>query len=206
MAMPALTAVGEEMYEALDPLVRDGVDEANDFTAAKFCDARAVMFDEVAGIVRDQDDGTTGYAIVLDPYRCPAKLLPWLAQWEGVEIPPGMADDETRVLIDEAPAQQRGGPWAIVSLAQRYLTGTRTVTLYERLNGNPAVLGIRTRIAETPDPALLLAAVVKWQKPGGVVIDYATVTGATYGEAEAAAATYTIAEGASATYLIAEGT
>lgn len=203
MAMPALSYVGTRLYEAIDPLVR-GQDAAQDYVAAKFTAARAAMFEQVAELVRDRDD-MQGWAILFDPQQCPADLLPWLAQYEGVEIPPSVVDEqEIRDLIDETPSQQRGTIWSITALARRYLTGTRAVWFYERYLGDPDVLAIRTRTAETPDPDLLLSSIVKFQKPGGVILDYAAVAGLTYDEAEALWATYTIAEAASATYQDAE--
>jgi hypothetical protein len=200
---PTFTFTGERFYDTFAPF--HDMDAVQGYPLAYFCAAMAVPFDPVAELTRDQDDGTPGWAILFDPYACPEPLLPWLAQWEGVEIPPGLDTDEVRALIDEAPAQQRGTPEAIVSTAQRYLTGSRRVIMRERYPADDAgALYLRTVTSETPDAALVEQVLQKRQIPAGIVLDYATVDGSTYGIMEADFATYGAAEAAFATYGAAE--
>lgn len=202
---PTFTFTGQRFYDTFEPF--HDMDAAEGYPLAYFCAALAVPFDQVADLTRDQGDGTPGWVILFDPYACPEPLLPWLAQWEGVEIPPGLATAEVRALIDEAPAQQRGTPDAIVSTAQRYLTDTRTVIMRERYpSDDEGALYIRTLTSETPAPALVAQVLQQRQIPAGIIMDYGTVTGGTYGLEEAAHATYAIAEAAHATYGDAETT
>lgn len=122
--------------------------------------AYAAMSEQVYGIVADQGSPdvpasfTAGYSVLLDPDNCPSWAIPFGAQFVGVQIPPTTdAADARSIWKQEAgfargqgfggsyssstnglPSPQNGG--SIVVAAQRYLTGTQSVTLIER-TGSP---------------------------------------------------------------------
>ena len=60
MGMPTLTDSGQRLYDALAPLATQ--DASNNYALANYCNALAKMLDPVATVVRDQDDGTPGWA------------------------------------------------------------------------------------------------------------------------------------------------
>ena len=59
---------------------------------------------------------------------------------------------------------------------------------------------VRTYASDTPDPAATLRALIS-QKPGGLVLDYAAITGQTYGDVKARYATYADVTGFYTDYL-----
>jgi hypothetical protein len=73
--------------------------------------------------------------------------------------------------------------------------------------GDAGALWIRTKTDETPDPGFVAQVLQKRQIPAGIIMDFDTVTGATYGIFEAAhGPTYADAEADYATYALAEET
>jgi hypothetical protein len=86
---------------------------------------------------RGEDDG---WSILLDPDRCPAIALPYLAQYVGETLPDGLVErDEAlaREWIKDAPNQRRGTNYAIFRAAQRKLTGSRLVSIRNRDGQGP---------------------------------------------------------------------
>jgi hypothetical protein len=74
---------------------------------------------------------------------------------------------------------------------------------YLHLGGTPDAayyLQVRTYASETPDLTATLNAILS-QKPGGLVLDFATVTGQTYQQLKARFATYSAAKAAYPDYL-----
>jgi hypothetical protein len=65
--------------------------------------------------------------------------------------------------------------------AQPFLTGTRSVLLFER-EGGPWRLTVATRARETPDPAAVEQA-IRAQKPIGIVLTYTVISGQAWNEA-----------------------
>lgn len=118
--------------------------------------AKAHMVEQVFAIVADQgspddpDSFIAGWAVLLDPDQCPAQFIPYGAQFVGVQIPPNTPEDEARAIWKAEGGFARGTGFggtynssttnlappdnggAIVVAAQRFLTGTQTVTLLER--------------------------------------------------------------------------
>jgi hypothetical protein len=87
---------------------------------------------------------------------------------------------------------RRGTAEAIRVAAQATLTGGRTVYFRERdpsAADPPYTLQVVTVETETPDPATTLAAILA-QKPGGIVLDFHTVTGWDYTAMTAVGGTY----------------
>lgn len=138
----------------------------------------------VEELARDSDDGP-GWSALVDVDRCPTYALPWLAQLAGVSLLPIAAgeteeawDASMRERIRRADARSRGRPDAIRAAAERQLTGTKWLIFNERA-GDPYVLGVATRLDETPDQAAVQRA-IREQKPAGIVLNYLAVDGQTY--------------------------
>lgn len=175
MPAPIVGTAAQELWDSLGPWAEEDVDV---WDLLKFCQALGMGLDDILEIVRDTDDGP-GWSIVMDVDRAPESWLSWLAQFVGVRIP----DDVTTVSakrnwIKSVSGFKRGGPLAIVASVQRYLTGTKTVFLTERL-GSAYRIAVSTYSSETPDTSKVTSAVLE-QKPGGIMLDYAAISGDDY--------------------------
>lgn len=124
---------------------------------------------EVDDLVRDSDTHS-GWGVLLDVDNAPDWALSWLAQFVGVTTVPGLDSESQRINIKKSAGFSRGTPASIVAAAKLYLTGNRTVELYER-EGSPWVFRLRTYSAETPFPQRVLDA-VEALKPAGTVFIY----------------------------------
>jgi hypothetical protein len=174
-----LTPLGARLQERTQPLAPD--DEQHGHAHALLCDALAQALKQVAELFDPEGDIPPG-APLLDVELCPDWALPWLAQIVGVALPAGVTPAQARVLIADVAGWQRGTPAALEAAAGLYLTGTKTVYFRERDETSPDppyTLEVVTLDSETPDPALVLAALLA-QKPGGIVLNYRTVTGWDY--------------------------
>jgi hypothetical protein len=149
MAMPALRPLAAACYQQLRLLAPD--DEALGWPLLHFVAAKIGPLEDIAEWTSDTDAGP-GYSILLDIDRCPAIALPWLAQFKGVEIPPGLTEDEQRAWVRSAEGQHRGTVDALKRAGQRHLTGTKSVRVLERVGGNAYDITCITRTSETPDP------------------------------------------------------
>lgn len=174
---PTLTHTGGRLFDAVAPLARTA-DAAHGHALAWMSAGIASMLDDVADLSRDGEDGTPGWAGLFDLNRVPARYLPWLAQFVGVRIPPGLSEAAQRQRIRETDGFRRGSPGAIKGAARQHLAGTRTVYLTER-HGSAYGLTVATLENETPDPAAVVAA-VKAQTPAGIVLAVTVVRGGTY--------------------------
>jgi hypothetical protein len=157
---------------------------------AIYLTALAQCFEETFGIVMDQGfpddpDWVPGYGPLLDVDACPTAFLPFLAQFVGATIPVGASDAVARQVIRAESGMQRGTGFAgtydsgtipdggaIVSAAQRNLSGTQSVTLLERLNaaGEPDAYAfvLVVKPGEVVSLSQLIAD-VSAAKPGGVM-------------------------------------
>jgi hypothetical protein len=179
VSAPALTSTGARLQARTQPLAPD--DERWGWPHAALCGGLAAAFDQVADVFDPPGDVPPG-APLLDVTLCPDWALPWLAQVVGVVLPQGITAEQSRTLIADVAGWQRGTPGA-------FLTGSKTVYFNERKGGAAYTLQVVTLDSETPDPTLVLAALMA-QKPGGIVLEYAHVAAATYAEIDAAYATY----------------
>lgn len=202
MTKPATTVYQDDLYGALEP-VQVG-DEARGWHLLYYVGAIASMFDQVYGYVNDQDD-KPGWSQLVDPDRCPDEALDWLAQFPGVRIPSGLTPTQKRLRIKTTDGQNRGKVGAMIGAAQQFLTGNKTVYVKERdasvaaADGGAWGLTILTLTSETPDSAKVLSALTE-QKPGGIKLNYQTVTGTDYLTIRTTYTTYTTLRGAFATY------
>ncbi len=105
---------------------------------ATFLTALAQTVEETFGLVMDQGDDpdaaswVPGWGSLLDVDACPAKYLPYLAQFVGAVIPVGTSPAHARAMIRSESGMQRGTAAAITAAATRNLTGTQSVVLQER--------------------------------------------------------------------------
>lgn len=126
------------------------------------------------------DGGTPGDTSDLtDPDTANVEWLDWLAQLVGVALVPEMTEEEKRDAIRYASSGwQSGTKTSVAAAAKSVLTGSKYAKVYDHSTDSSAIgaasvwdVLIVTRQSETPDPALVLATVVrKRAKPAGVVL------------------------------------
>lgn len=196
MPVPDLTPLGARLQARTQPLAPD--DELNNYAHALLCEALSKAVEQVAELFDPEGDVPPG-APLLDVELCPDWALPWLAQIVGVTLPAGVSPDDARVLIADVAGWDRGTPDALRAAAGFYLTDTKTVYFRERYGGNAYALQVVTLTSETPDQSAVLKALLA-QKPGGIVLDYHTVTGWDYTEMTTAGGVYTTLATHYATY------
>jgi hypothetical protein len=141
------------------------------------------MFAEVEAILYE-DEETVPWEILLDPDRCPATALPYLAQYVGEQLPTGIEERAAREWIKDAPNQRRGTPESIFYAAQRKLTGERAVTLRERtLNGveDDDTIEVNTYTRETPSREAVLQELLTVM-PADIVLNYSVLPGQTWAD------------------------
>ena len=150
-------------------------------------------------------------SLLADPESAPTEWLPWLAQLVGAYLPAGASLAERRDIIGGA-GYRAGTRGAIADAARSALTDSRYVTVIPHQAGYAVGtiwdLTIRTRSTETPDPAEVLATIVrKGAKPAGARL-WHTTFGTSWDRIEALfptwedwdAATWTKIEEAGVTY------
>lgn len=196
MPRPAVTETTEYAYASLGPLA--DADEATGWQLLLFLDALMRQLDEIEQLSRDSD-AYVGWGRLLDLEDTPDYALNWLAQFVGVVPLRGLDPASQRIRIGEAAGWHRGTPSAIRGAMRQFLTGSRTTQIFERYQGNPYHLRVRTFEAETPNPAAVEEA-VRDLKPAGIVLTYDVSTGQTYDELRLAYADYDAVQAAHATY------
>lgn len=175
MAQPDLGTFGQDLYDALEPMAWE--DEQLGWPLAYFSEGMGVMFQEVEDYARDGLLGP-GWSIIVDLDRALPKGLPWLAQFVGVVTDPSLDDTTQRDRIRNAAGWRRGTKASMIAAAQAFLTGTKVVLFRER-DTSAYHLQVRTYASQTPDSTRVLNALLS-QKPAGIVLDYATITGQDY--------------------------
>jgi hypothetical protein len=173
---PTHTPFGQRLRDRTQALALD--DEAYGFAHAYLSEALAQPYREVQEVF-DPEGDIPPVAPLLDPDLCPDWALPWLAQLVGLTIPAGTPTDVAREMIRTVSGFARGTPAALRAAAGFFLTGTKTVFFNERLAGDPYRLGVITLASETPDVVRVEAAILA-QKPGGIILSYACISGQTY--------------------------
>lgn len=157
--------------------------------------AYASMAEQVYGIVADQGSPdvpgsyTAGWSTLLDPTNCPAAFIPFGAQFVGVQIPLSTDTADARSLWKQEAGFARGTGFggvyttatnglpppfnggAIVTAAQRYLTGTQSVTLLERTASPGPLAAYNMTLVVKPSElvsASQLTAAVDAVRPNGI--------------------------------------
>ena len=193
---PVVGSVAEHVYSSLEPGGFTAHDEENDWALLHYVHALCLPFQlvyDLAGEHESDLSGTRdfltgpvhpGWSIAVDLDRAPDYLLPWLAQAAGVKLGRSMDATEQRQAIRDRRHRRRGRVDAIIAAAQEHLTGTKTVYLRERYRLDTGAthayhFSILTMDAETPDPALVEAAILA-VKPAGLKLHYDTRTGQTW--------------------------
>lgn len=177
MTEPVHTPLGARLRERTQPLAPADADYG--WAHAHLAEGIGRMLEQLAEVFDPEDPDVPPLAPILDVDLCPDWALSWLGQWAGVRLPAGTDPDVARELIRSVAGFSRGTPAALRAAASFYLTGTKTVYFNERFGNDPYRLGVITLASETPDPALVLAAITA-QKPGGIVLSYSAITGQTY--------------------------
>jgi hypothetical protein len=184
MPRPEASPAAEELYEALAPAFTQG-DEANDWASLKMCMAIVTgRLDLLHTYLIDDITNLPAWAVVFDPERCPAEALPYLAQFSGAILTPEMEEAARRAAVQTPEALSRGRVESIEAVIKRRLTGTKAVVLTERYTGSAWRLRLETIEAETPDPAGIIADLIRFQKPIGIVLFFNTRVAWTWGEAK----------------------
>lgn len=113
-----------------------------------------------------------GWSTLLDPYNCPAQFLPFLAQFNGANVPVGLDATTARAVIIGESAQHRGTVASVVSAVTRNLTGTQFVVVEERLNALGDEDPYHFLVLVRPEEVISVQAItdsVNAIKPGGVM-------------------------------------
>ncbi len=168
MAAPDVGPLALELYEQLTGLAYG--DEDHDWALLCLCQLLTWGDEFIDACVADRD-GRDGWSQVLDPMTCPAPALPWLAMLNGVPIPPGSTEQETRDLISALPHFRRGHPDSIDDAIRVFLTGDKRVTRVERYRGDRWQSLRVTYAAQTPDRAPI-DRILEVIFPAGIVWTY----------------------------------
>ena len=206
---PTLDSFAQQLYDSIAPLAF--AEQQVDYHLAQYCATIGTMFQVLDDYGRDELDtngkDAPGWSQTVDILRCPDELLPWLAQFTGARFPPGLTADQQRAWIINAPQWRRGTVRSFHDMASIYLTGNKTLIMYER--SNPAAPGVDapwhltiwTYSAETPNPTAVLNAFLS-VKPAGIVLHYSALTGQQYSALRTNNATYAVVRSKYATYDI----
>ncbi len=112
-----------------------------------------------------------GWSTLLDPVNCPAQFLPFLAQFNGTDIPVGLDAATARAKIIGESAQQRGTLSAVTSAITRNLSGTQFNMILERIDPTGAANAYWFIVVVRPTELIslqVLTDAVNAVKPGGV--------------------------------------
>lgn len=171
-------SLGRTLFDALAPLNVDADGEENaDLLAwcAAVCGPAEPIWDRL-----QETEDRPPWALLFDADECPAYALPWLSQFVGVRIEDQWSEEEIRAAIKNPSGWKRGTPEAIRLAARATLTGSKSVSIFER-DGDAYNLTVRTLTSETPDEAATEAAILR-QKPIGLLLDYQAIAGQTWAD------------------------
>lgn len=120
-------------------------------------------------------------ADLYDPAVAPTFMLPVLAAMSGIELAPDDFADipALRARIIARPVRRRGSPDAIIAEVRALLTGSQTVRMTERADGNADLLRIETYAAESPDLDTVTAA-ARRRKAVGLLLEVLVIPGQTF--------------------------
>lgn len=183
-----------ELYSRLDPLTDQ--DAALGWPLLTYLGAIGdTYFEEINDLVRDRG-GQPGWAAAMDPDQATAAGLGWLGQLVGVRL---RSEDTTQAAdvawVKATPGFSRGTPAAMIAAIKPLLTGTKSVTLTERLGGNAYALQVALILSEIPagkKQAVVNAAIS--QKPAGILLTFNPAIFQTWTQMKTANATWTIAK------------
>lgn len=207
MTQPVVAPFTQRVYERLPGFYRDA-DVDQGWTLLRYLSLLGdqagevdALYERIQYLPPDAGGASGDTSDLTDPTTADREWLAWLGQMLGVIVTPGMSDQAARDAVAFASGGWRAGTRAAMADAARSaLTGTRYVRIYDHSDEMPPgdatqwdVLVV-TRSSETPDPAVVLDAIVeKGAKPAGVVLHHQTY-GATYAQVRAAKAGMTFAD------------
>lgn len=181
MARPATTSLGEAVYARLGPVATQ--DEALGWPLLTLVQGLAEMGREVEELVRPADPARDAWDPLLDVDLSPDWNLPYLGQYVGTRLAPGLTVAQQREQIRSHNGWQRGTPAAMVSAVQATLTGTRYVGLIER-DVDQDHITVTVRSGEAPNFAATQAAAAA-AKAAGLILAVVSTATITYAESEA---------------------
>lgn len=192
MLLPDKGSFALELYEQLGPMT--DWDEELDFPIQRFWGSAVNQaFQPLEDLARDQGD-RPGYAVALDPDAALVEDLPWLAQFTGTEVPPGLREEDVRLLAKTAPNLHRGTVDHLREKVRATLDPStpRRVLVIER-DGNASTISVYTYLIETPD-LVLTEKVARRFKRAKLILNYVAISGGTYGSLAVEVADYTTVE------------
>lgn len=197
MQQPTLTTTGQRAYDSLTPLATQ--DAQFGWALAYLCGAMAAMFDPIADIVRDQDDGSPGWSTLFKIQAVNSVWLPWLAQFVGVVLT-GITDPNAqRQAIENLTNFQRGSTKGLATAAALTLTGSQTVLVTEFYTGGAWNMHVVTWTEETPNPQVTLNIILAMKRIG-IVLTYETLPKKNYAVLAASHPTYSAMEAVHTNY------
>jgi P2-related tail formation protein len=167
LSEPDFTPLGERLRERTQYLQED--DAQYNYAHSHLCEGMMRAMAQTAELV-DPPDPYPPWAPLFNVDICPAWALPWLAQVVGVRLPGGMSEVDQRNYIKGLSYLKRGTPDAILAAVRTQLTGTQTVWLRERDDGNAYRIEIIVRTVELRTTLQAVIDAVKLQKPAGIVM------------------------------------
>lgn len=170
-------------------------DDENNAIVDAFADALGDSFETLVSIAYGNEEGTTRPLQTLrDPSVADLDLLPHAALYTGALLPARNAGESDEDYLERARAaasalRNVGSYQAIRETAEPLLTGTKNVyVMVDPLD--PYTVLVRTRVAETPDPAAVEAAIEGDYVSGGrrgvlraeLGLNYAAADGVSWNE------------------------
>ncbi len=132
--------------------------------------------------------GEYPWQLLTDPAVAPLWALPYAGQWTGGRMPARFAGESdvdyearARAELTRPRGMRRGSPQSLKSLAQSYLTGSKTAVFAQRIGGVMYDHAIYVYAAECPSlPALQAAVNAPDVIPAGHKITVSTIVPGTW--------------------------
>lgn len=154
----------ERIYARLAPI------DVGDGTLKHIAEALGLGSVEIDEVVRGTDTHAP-WARLMDPATCPVWALGYLAQWVGERLLPLDSEADQRARIAQAAGFYRSTDRAMREEVQRTLTGTKSVTVLNRVGGDRWAQTVKVKTSETPSSAASEAA-ARRQKEAGVILTF----------------------------------
>lgn len=183
--------VSDDLVDSLTPGIEDPSNDLRSFWGDSVAEP---LFGGWSVIVVEND-----WETLLDPNETPAEALAYLAQFVGVRPRPSWSEADLRSSISHPEGFRRGTRPTVLEAAKRTLTGTQSLFVIERVNGDPDAAFIRSFTGETPSAATTKAA-IEDALPYGIVLDYDVFTGQTFATLDAAYASFNAVDAAYASF------
>lgn len=162
---PAVSETAERLYETLGSGMTGGDAELG-YPLLWFCHAICAPLARVDRYVRESENHE-GWELAFDVDTAPRRALPYMGQFVGARLTPGLTEDDEREEIRHVRGWRRGTLKSVTEAVRATLTGTRTVTVTER-DGSPYIVTVETIDVETPDPEATNRALVR-ALPAGIL-------------------------------------